>query len=107
MSAADLRLRAQRYIALRRAVGFRSRPSERLLLDFIGFVESRGFDSALTAQIAVEWACLPAHGGGHAHRLSIARGFLTHLRAAVPDTEGPRSGTPSTADASQAVHLFR
>jgi integrase len=91
MSAADLRLRAQRYIALRRAVGFHSRPSERLLLDFIGFVESRGFNSALTAQIAVEWACLPTHGG-HAHRLSIARGFLAHLRAAVPDTQVPAAG---------------
>ena len=89
MSPQDLRLRVQRYLALRRAVGFQTRPAERLLLDFVGFIEARGHSQNVTAHLAVEWACASA---GQARRLSIVRGFLAHLRAAVPDTGVPGPG---------------
>lgn len=92
MSSTDLRSRVQQYIALRQAVGFRNRPTERLLLTFVAFVEANGQTEGVTAQLAVDWACLPGHGTGHARRLSIVRGFLAHLRAAVPSTEVPAAG---------------
>ena len=88
MRTNDLRSRAKQYIALRQALGFCARPAERLLLNFIAFSESRGH---LTARLAVEWVCLAARGG-QARRLSIVRGFLTHLRASVPGTEVPAAG---------------
>lgn len=95
MSTNDLRSRAQQYIALRQAVGFHSRPAERLLLDFVAFVEARGHTGGVTAQLALEWACLtaaPGSRGGQARRLSVVRGFLAHVRAAVPSTEVPAAG---------------
>ena len=63
-----------------------------LLRDFIRFVEVRGEDGPIRAQWAVEWACaLSARRGpgGAAQRLSMARGFLTYLRATIPETEVP------------------
>lgn len=43
----------------------------------------------------MDWACSTAERcgpGGQARRLSIARGFLSHLRATVPETEIPGPG---------------
>jgi len=93
VSSNDLRSRALRYIALRQAFGFQGRPSDRLLLDFVAFAESRGQPCAASAQLAVDWAC---HPGGtsrnRARRLSVVRGFLTHVRASQPQTEVPAVG---------------
>lgn len=94
MSAVDLRSRARRYIALRRAVGYQARPSERLLLDFVAFVESRGLADSVTAQATVDWACGPDLDShcNRAARLGVARGFLAYVRAAEPRTEVPAVG---------------
>jgi hypothetical protein len=59
---------------------------------FIRCIEGRGEDGPIRAQWAVEWACaLSARRGpgGAAQRLSMARGFLTYLRATIPETEVP------------------
>src|SRR4029453_3444722 len=48
----------------------------------------------IRAYLAVEWAyALSARRGpgGAAQRLSMARGFLTYLRAPIPETEVPDS----------------
>ncbi len=94
MRPGELRDRLDRYIALRRAVGFPMRAEERLLRDFVKFVEHRGEDEAVRSQVAVDWACLDDHCGvsGPARRLSIVRGFLAHVRASVPQTEVPPVG---------------
>jgi integrase len=71
------------------------RAEERLLRQFLVFVEAGGSSGPLRAQVALEWACstAPRCGpGGQARRLSVARGFLSHLRAAVPETEVPGPG---------------
>ena len=94
MSALDLRSRAQRYIALRHALGYRPQPTERLVLDFIAFVETHGATDPVTAQIAMDWACGPdceSHRN-RAARLSVVRGFLAHVRAAEPQTQVPAVG---------------
>jgi hypothetical protein len=84
-----------RYLALRRALGFAMRAEERLLRDFVAFIDTHGFGDPLAATVAVDWAqTTAAHCGpaGQARRLSVARGFLAHVRAAVPETAVPAHG---------------
>jgi integrase/recombinase XerD len=94
MKPGELRDRLERYVALRRAVGFPMRAEERLLRNFVTFVEHRGMDEAVRSRLAVEWACQGDHRGPttQARRLSIVRGFLAHVRASVPQTEVPPVG---------------
>lgn len=93
MTATELRDRLDSYLALRRALGFAMRPDERLLRSFIAFLEQRGLDGPLRAQSALEWATGIRSGPGHqAHRLTVARGFLTHLRALDSQVEVPGPG---------------
>jgi len=90
MRPGELRDRLDRYVALRRAVGFPMRSEERMLRDFVTFVEHRGVEDVVQAQTAVDWAC--RRTTRQAQRLSIVRGFLTHVRASVPQTEVPLPG---------------
>jgi len=93
VSTDDLRARALRYIALRQAYGYQGRPSDRLLLDFVAFAESRGQSNSASAQLAVDWACHPgSRSRNRARRLSVVRGFLTHVRASQPQAEVPAAG---------------
>ncbi len=95
MNFSELPDRLERYLALRRAIGFQMHAEERLLRDFVAFVEAHGSPGPVRAQTVVDWACSTAERcgpGGQARRLSVARGFLSHLRAAVPETEVPGPG---------------
>jgi len=93
MTARELRDRLDSYLALRRALGFAMRSDERLLRSFIAFLEERDLDGPLRAQAALEWATGIRCGPGHqAHRLTVARGFLTHPRALDPQVEVPGPG---------------
>ena len=93
MKPGELRDRLGRYVALRRAVGFPMRAEERLLLDFVAFVESRGMDGAVRSALALEWAQVSHCGpGAQNRRLSIVRGFLSHVRASVPEVDVPPVG---------------
>lgn len=92
MAANDLDRRLECYLELRRSLGFQMEAVGRLLRDFVRFVHEQNHAGPITAQIAVDWACSTAKRCGPAgvsHRLSFARGFLTYLRAAVPETEIP------------------
>ena len=95
MKPREMRLRLDHYLALRRALGFEGRAEERLLRDFVSFTEQRGLDGAIPAALTVDWACSTAQHrgpGASARRLSIVRGFLAHLHAAVPEIEVPAHG---------------
>lgn len=93
MSAAQLRRRLDHYVQLRSALGFDIRTATKVLTDFVDFVEAHHPHGRITASVAVDWACSAApHGQGAARRLSLVRGFLTHVRASVPDTEVPPHG---------------
>jgi len=93
MTAGELHDRLDSYLALRRALGFVMRPDERLLRDFITFLDQRGLDGPVRAHAALEWATAVRCGLGHqAHRLTVARGFLTYLRAMDPQVEVPGPG---------------
>jgi integrase/recombinase XerD len=95
MLSGHLHERLDRYLALRRALGFQLRTEERLLRDFVVFIEARGADGPVQAQTAIAWVCSTGDrcgASGQSQRLSMVRGFLVFLRAGAPETEVPGSG---------------
>jgi site-specific recombinase XerD len=95
MKAMDLDLKVNAYVSLREALGFRPRMEGLLLHDFVRHVESQGAVQPIRAQTALEWACSGKRGlegRSHLQRLDVVRGFLSHLRATIPETEVPDRG---------------
>lgn len=78
------------YLALRRSLGFTLDRAERLLTQFVTYVEAAGAD-AVTVDLAMSWATLPADADAswYAHRLSVVRGFARHLAFIDERTEVP------------------
>jgi integrase/recombinase XerD len=96
MTTTELLLHVEAYVGLRKALGYTARSDGKLLKDFVAFRESRHVHGPIHAQLAVDWACLPAPGrgpSGQANRLKVVRGFLAHLRATWPETEVPDFGS--------------
>ena len=85
--------RAQEYLRLRRALGFRLRREGDILPQFAGYLEQHGA-AAVTAEHAIAWAQLPqgVHPVTWSHRLSAVRGFAAWLRTVDPATEIPPRG---------------
>ena len=84
MSTGDLLLRVECYVAVRKALGYACRSEEKLLNNFVRFLELNGASGPIRAQTAIEWVCAPAHGpapSGQTNRLRVVRGFLSHLQA--------------------------
>lgn len=80
------------YLALRRALGYRLARPEKLLNQFLTYLEAAGHD-VVTVNDALEWAQLPSNGGSNwwGYRLSAVRGFATHLHGLDPAHEVPPS----------------
>lgn len=92
MSQPDLHLHLDMSISVREALGFQMRAERTLLRDFVRFVENSQPSGPIRAQTAVDWASAASTTrgtGGASQRLSMARGFLTYLRATLPETEVP------------------
>jgi hypothetical protein len=90
VSSRDLFLRVECYVSLRQALACVVTSEETLLKDFARFVEAQMVTGSIRAQIALDWACLPSPGRGLAGQTSllrVLRGFLSHLQAAMPETE--------------------
>jgi integrase/recombinase XerD len=88
----DWNRKMEAYLALREALGFFNHAVRLLLQDFVNYLQQNQLTPPIRAQWAVDWACAvsPQRGiSGKSVRLSAARGFLTHLKAAFPDTEIP------------------
>jgi integrase/recombinase XerD len=87
-----LRARAEEYLAMRRALGFKLTTQGRHLMSFVRFCEDRSADR-VTADLAVEWATRTMRGSGNevyqARRLDVVRIFARHLQALDPVTEIP------------------
>jgi len=95
MRTDELLLRVECYVAVRKALGYAVRSEEKLLKDFIQFLELNKASSPIRAQTAIEWACTPAPGrgpSGEASRLKVVRRFLSHLQAFEFETEVPGPG---------------
>ncbi len=80
------------YLALRRSLGYKLNRAEKLLTQFVGYLEDLGTNT-VTTDHALAWARLP--GGGDSNwrssRLSVVRGFTTYLRTIDPATQVPPS----------------
>lgn len=73
------------YLGVRRALGYRLARAEKLLGQFIAWMNERG-EQTITTASALEWATLPPGTGSnwHAHRLTVVRGFAAHVHALDP-----------------------
>ena len=78
------------YLALRRALGYRLDRPEKLLNQFLAYLEA-GHQDVVTVQNALEWAQLPTDGASNwwGYRLSTVRGFATYLHVLDPAHEVP------------------
>jgi integrase len=89
----SLRQAAQAYVVLRRSLGFKLKIHQRLLEDFVSFLEKER-ERRITSNVAVRWATKPQHlqPSEWAARLSIVRGFARYWSAMDPTTEVPLHG---------------
>lgn len=89
-SHAGLRQALADYLAVRRAMGYRLARPEKLLGQFLGYLDDIGADTVTVAH-ALGWARLPVGGERiwWAYRLSAVRGFARYLHTVDPATEVP------------------
>ena len=93
MTGADLQNHLDRYLELRRALGFGMRIEGRLLQDFVSSPQVRELpEQRLMAQAALDWASSRGGSRWQAKRLSMARCFLVHLRTHLPNITVPAAG---------------
>jgi len=115
MIGPDLQDHLERYLELRRALGFEMRIEGRLLHDFVAFLQGRTLGEPLASQAALDWACSRGGPRWQTRRLCIVRGFLTHLGAYLPGVAIPAPGiipgtprpTPFIYSEAQIVALMK
>ena len=84
-----LRLALADYLAVRRSLGYQLAPPEKLLGQFITYLEDAGAETVTTGH-ALAWATLPSgNQSWHALRLSAVRGFAAYLHTIDPSAEVP------------------
>jgi hypothetical protein len=78
------------YLAVRRALGYKLARTEKLLAQFLLWLQQRDRD-VITTDLALEWATLPPARGSnwHAQRLGVIRVFAAYLHAVAPAHEVP------------------
>jgi integrase/recombinase XerD len=78
------------YVQVRRSLGYKLLRPEKLLQQFIGYLESEGAKT-ITTERALAWACQPADRGSNwrRDRLSVVRGFASYLQALDIEVEVP------------------
>jgi len=80
------------YLAVRRSLGYKLDRPEKLLAQFIGYLEDAGA-ATVTTDHALAWATLPGGDANwHACRLAAARGFAIYLHTIDPSAEVPPAG---------------
>ena len=81
------------YLRLRRALGYALRRDEKLLAQFLTWLEDHGRDTVTVAD-ALAWASLPvgASPSWLALRMGVVRGFAGYLRTVDPRVEVPPRG---------------
>ena len=86
----DLRQVLKDYLLIRRQLGYKLKADERLLENFVAFLERAGA-VRITTELAVMWAKLPVDARPHRwrQRLGIVRSFARYLATIDPDSEVP------------------
>jgi integrase/recombinase XerD len=92
MHVNELQTRLDASLALREALGYATHATRRLVQDLVAYRTQHGDGPPIRAHLAVDWACRASTtrgpSGQHA-RLRVARGFLLHRKASLPETEVP------------------
>lgn len=85
-----LEQQAADYLQIRRAFGFKLERAEKLLGQYLTYLDTIGQDR-VTVENAVAWARMPTAGGGNwwAQRLSVVRCFASYLHVLDPTHEIP------------------
>ena len=86
--SSPLRQALEDYLQVRRSLGYKLARPEKLLGQFIGYLEQAG--AVTVTEHALAWAVLP--GGDpswHAYRLAAVRAFAAWLHTADPDAQVP------------------
>ena len=91
----SLKEELEKYLELRRSLGFKLKYPGVALFDFVSFLEAKGAP-CITAALALEWSKQPesALPSLYAQRLSMVRQFAKHLSAFDPRTEIPSNLLP-------------
>ncbi|MGK2930807.1 MAG: tyrosine-type recombinase/integrase [Acidimicrobiales bacterium] len=91
--SAGLRVELDRYLVIRRAVGFNLARAEKLLADYLGYLEAIDAE-VITTENALAWATFPANGDScwWGQRLSVVRAFARHLHVIDPVHQVPPAG---------------
>ena len=78
------------YLRVRRRLGFKLKVDQRLLENFVAFLEAAGAER-ITTELALMWARLPddAHPHRWRQRLGIVRGFARYVATLDPSSEVP------------------
>jgi integrase len=77
------------YLKVRRSLGYKMARPEKLLGQFITYLEGQGA-ATVTTENALTWAVLPGGDSSwHAYRLSAVRGFAAWLRTIDPGVQVP------------------
>jgi integrase/recombinase XerD len=102
-----LREELDRYLVIRRAVGFKLARAELLLIDFLAYLDAVGAETVTTAN-ALAWASLPPNGSSSwwAQRLSVIRAFARHLHAIDPAHEVPPPGLLAAPSHRAVPYLY-
>jgi integrase/recombinase XerD len=80
------------YLAVRRSLGYQLARPEKLLGQFITYLEQAGA-ATVTIDHALAWAMLPGGDANwHAYRLAAVRGFAAYLHTIDPAAEVPAAG---------------
>jgi integrase len=88
----DLRSALERYLTMRKGLGYKYKNQTRQLADFVVFMENRNA-TTITTKLAMEWATLPPERhASWALRLTDVRGFARHVANFDPRTEVPPVG---------------
>ena len=103
----DLASRADEYLAIRRALGYKLKGYDTVLGDFTGWLDSRG-TSVVTAELAMAWAqSRPTSSPGRQRqRLTIVRCFAEYLSAIDPRTEVPATDLLPVRQHRTAPYLY-
>lgn len=101
-----LRQRADQYLIVRRALGYKLVETEHLLMQFVDHLEHCGA-TTITTTAAVDWAT-QSQGKPHwqRRRLSVVRGFARHLYALDPACEVPPDGLLRCFRNRPVPHLY-
>jgi integrase len=78
------------YLSLRRSLGYKLRRPEKLLHQFVDFLDASGART-ITTERALTWACQPKNGGEYwwGYRLSAVRVFASYVHGCDTSAEVP------------------